>query len=129
MANDQTRIRKAGAKRGEKPGEGATAMRLKNPAGKLTAMNGPAAGKIFMLDYTRVTVGRGPNNVIRLDDDYTISEHENAIFETKGGKVVLIDGGGTNVVLLNGQEAPGEHALKFGDLIVIGETTLRLDPP
>ena len=86
---------------------------------RITARNGPLAGKTFTFLGRRITIGRGTKSKIRLDDQDVSRSH--ACICRHEGDVVIEDLKSGNGVFVNGvavQRAP----LKPGDVIRIGST-------
>ncbi len=86
---------------------------------RVTARNGPLAGKTFTFLGRRITIGRGTKSKIRLQDQDVSRSH--ACLCQHEGDVVIVDLKSGNGVFVNGvpvQRAP----LKPGDVIRIGST-------
>jgi pSer/pThr/pTyr-binding forkhead associated (FHA) protein len=86
---------------------------------RITARNGPLAGKTFMFLGKRIVIGRGKKSKIHLQDEDVSRSH--ACIWRHEGDVVIEDLKSGNGVFVNGvavQRAP----LKAGDVIRIGST-------
>jgi len=68
------------------------------------------------------SVGRHPNNTIQLLD--TVVSKEHCIVEARGVLTILRDLGSMNGTFINGERVAGERALRHGDEIRLGNTTL-----
>ncbi len=99
-------------------------------AGKLTIVEGPGAGTSLPINGTSSLIGRDETNHIQLDfGDDTVHRKGHAAIECRKGAFRLFPKKGGNPVAVNGKDVSGDCPLAFGDLIVIGLTTLRLDKP
>ncbi|MHB8792995.1 MAG: FHA domain-containing protein [Thermoleophilia bacterium] len=81
-------------------------------------------GKIFELKGG-ATIGRSPRSQIVLPDDYVSSTHAR-IFARKQF-LFLEDLGSTNGTFIDGRRIEGEHQIKPGQEIVIGDTIFRYE--
>ena len=96
--------------------------------GWLMIVDGAGEGQTFALDKHAIQIGRGEDQDIQLAfGDNAISRKSHAIIVYYGEQrgFLIRDGRKPNPVLVNGRSLPGEKYLKNGDLIRIGETTLR----
>lgn len=103
--------------------------KVKNPVGWIVVVDGPGAGEWFTLNGGLASIGRGDDQTIRLDfGDMAISRSNHAAlaYDNTDHVFLLGDGGKANSVLVNGTPTSGTAPVKDGDLISIGETTLRL---
>lgn len=71
-----------------------------------------------------ILVGRSPGADIVLPGAYVSGRH--ARFTTKGPALLVEDLGSTNGTLACGKEVVGQTVLHDGDLVQIGETTMRV---
>jgi hypothetical protein len=99
------------------------------PVGWIVVTDGPGRGAAFTLGAGVSSIGRDEDQVIQLDfGDTAISRHMHAAIaydpETRG--FFLGQGGKSNIVRLNGRPVLSTEDLKDGDVIRIGETTLKL---
>jgi pSer/pThr/pTyr-binding forkhead associated (FHA) protein len=97
------------------------------PAGgefALKALTGPRAGQTVSVGPGKLSVGRGPNNDLPLEDDYVTGVH--ARFENRDGRLSVLDLGSTNGTLVNGAKAGGLTVLTPGDSVRIGATEFRV---
>ncbi len=81
-------------------------------------------GKMFALKGG-ATIGRSPRSQIVLEDDYVSSTHAR-IFARKQF-LFLEDLGSTNGTFIDGRRIEGEHQIKPGQEIVIGDTIFRYE--
>ncbi|MHB9112188.1 MAG: FHA domain-containing protein [Thermoleophilia bacterium] len=81
-------------------------------------------GKVFELKGG-ATIGRSPRSQIVLPDDYVSSTHAR-IFARKQF-LFLEDLGSTNGTFIDGRRIEGEHQIKPGQEIVIGDTIFRYE--
>ena len=70
-----------------------------------------------------LTIGRGEDCAVRLQSPYASRQH--ARIELRDGEPVLVDLGSRNGTLLNGTRVEGTASLNHGDLIAIGDATIR----
>jgi len=89
---------------------------------KLTFESGPFAGRIVALPNQTVTFGRAPDNDVVVGDAATSGRHGR--IEVRGGAFWISDLGSTNGTLVNGEPVI-ERQLSHGDLIAIGQNTIR----
>jgi pSer/pThr/pTyr-binding forkhead associated (FHA) protein len=117
---------------GDAPGNSdglVTIADLKRVVGRLTVVDGPAAGKFWELRSTTTSIGRDARNDIQLEWDDTVHRKAHAAIEFVGNGFRLHNMQRGNPVTVNGEAVGKHHDLAFGDRIGIGSTTLRLDPP
>lgn len=86
---------------------------------QLTCIEGPAEGRAFILNSSRIVIGRGRSADIVLDDP-SISRHHAEIRLGKT-RTVLRDPGSKNGVFVNGIRT-SNRALRSGDTIRIGKS-------
>ena len=91
-------------------------------AALLTFESGPFAGRMVALPSQMVGVGRAPDNEVVVGDPATSGHHGR--IEVRNGYFWISDLGSTNGTLVNG-EAVIERQLSDGDLIAIGQNTMR----
>ena len=99
------------------------------PVGWLVVVSGEGRGHYFPLQGGVSQIGRGPDQAISLDfGDMAISRegHASIAYDVETNAFYLGHGGKQNIVRLNNRPVLGTETLKHGDLIRIGETTLRL---
>jgi hypothetical protein len=96
--------------------------------GRLTVLKSPALeeGTSFELDSAALTIGRGGQNDVPLEDDEFASARH-ARFEPRRDGVWLQDRGSTNGTFVNGTRIDRPRRLTAGDVVRIGETDLRYD--
>ena len=87
----------------------------------LVVLAGTNVGEMHKLDGPEVVVGRAKNATLRLNDDGISRRHCRIVLV--GKNVVIEDLGSANGTLVNGQKVT-THALKDGDKIRVGATTL-----
>jgi chromosome segregation ATPase len=78
-------------------------------------------GIVHMLSR-RTTLGRTPDNDIRIDEDF-ISRHH-AVLLLSGGSTIVEDLNSTNGTYVNGERI-NRRALKEGELVTLGKTEFR----
>ena len=79
--------------------------------------------RLYSLEEGRVGIGRGADNAVVLQDNLVSRQH--AQLEYDGEMVYLYDIGGKNPVRVNGEPISGPRELADGDLIAIGELTIK----
>ena len=82
-------------------------------------------GREQRLDARTLTLGRGQDNDIALDDDFASARH--ARIEPRRDGVWVSDAGSTNGTFLNGARLSKPRKLEPGDVIRIGNTDLRYE--
>lgn len=84
-------------------------------------------GQQFIFPLTPVTsIGRASTNTVVLEDDYVSNEH--ALLMLRGQQWWLEDLNSRNGTLLNGAPLTEATVVSPGDVIVIGNTQLRVEP-
>jgi general secretion pathway protein E len=92
--------------------------------GNLQVISGGPTGLVFPLEGERVTIGRGLDNLVRIDDQ-SVSRHHAVLVLDNGGYKIL-DLGSQNGTCVNGARIL-ERALHAGDQIRLGLVELRFD--
>lgn len=98
------------------------------PVGWIVVVTGPGRGESFTLQAGMSQIGRGEDQAISLDfGDSAISRtnHAAIVYDPESFQFYLGHGGKSNIVRLNGKPVISNELLKNGDLIRLGETTLR----
>lgn len=111
---------------GETPSANRTISR---PVGWLVIIEGPGTGAWFTLQSGLTQIGRGEGQTICLNyGDTAISRatHASVAYEPADHRFRLGQGECKNDILVNGTSVQGTTDLAHGDLITVGETTLRL---
>lgn len=88
----------------------------------LVQVEGPEIAKTYELKQYRTTIGRAPDNAVRIDDP-TISSHH-AYIEKSKNHLVIYDKKSTNGLFVNLNRVE-QSELNNGDLIGIGRSELR----
>jgi hypothetical protein len=83
-------------------------------------------GDAYELDATQLTVGRGANNDLALENDEFASARHARIEPRRDG-VYVEDIGSTNGTFVNGIRLARERKLAPGDIVRVGETDLRFE--
>ena len=91
-------------------------------SGKLIVQSGPNRGVEYDISKPQITVGRGANNTIVLDDDTVSRNH--AIIRFAAGQFQLTDNNSSNGTSVNGSLI-AEALLSDGDIITFGSTEMR----
>lgn len=97
----------------------------------LVVQKGKQSGQKFRIAKWETSVGRAPENDVRLHD-WFVSKRHAMVIRTQQGGWLLRDLQSWRGTQLNGQAVKTDQALKDGDEIVMGSTTLRffgLVPP
>lgn len=98
------------------------------PAGWLVVVDGPGKGEHFAIFNGAAMIGRGEDQAIRLDfGDNAISRQNHAAiaYDLEDNRFYLGHGGKSNIIRLNDRPVLSTETLSGGDMIRIGETTLR----
>jgi len=93
--------------------------------GVLIVVSGALAGQRVDVGAQPVTIGKGPAT-IQISDDPAVSTRH-AEVALRGGAFVVTDLGSTNGTFVGGAPLAGEHVLRTGDELRIGETELRYE--
>ncbi|MFQ6549510.1 FHA domain-containing protein [Aestuariibius sp. 2305UL40-4] len=105
-----------------------TSGRSQFPVGWIVVTDGPGRGEAFALKAGMSQIGRGEDQTVQLDfGDMAISRtnHAAIAYDPETHKFLLGHGGKSNIVRLNDSPVISTEELKNGDMIRIGETTLR----
>ena len=96
--------------------------------GRLIVLKSPALdeGSVFELDSAALTIGRGGQNDVSIEDDEFASARH-ARFEPRRDGVWVQDRGSTNGTYVNGARLERPRRLTPGDVVRVGETDLRYD--
>jgi pSer/pThr/pTyr-binding forkhead associated (FHA) protein len=96
--------------------------------GRLVVLKSPALeeGTAFDLNSAALTIGRGGQNDVPVDDDEFASARH-ARFEPRRDGVWVQDRGSTNGTFVNGTRIDRPRRLTPGDVVRVGETDLRYD--
>ncbi len=94
---------------------------------RLVVERGANAGQTFTVAGSGGTIGRHEDNTIVLADARLSRRHARLAIE--GGALVVTDLGSANGTRVNGQPVTGSRALRPGDRIELGATTLRVEGP
>ena len=114
-----------------RPGEGdRAALAQKQPlqSGRLIVLKSPAIpeGTTFELDASALTIGRGGQNDVPIEEDEFASARH-ARFEPRRDGVWVQDRGSTNGTYVNGTQLDRPRRLTEGDIVRVGETDLRYE--
>jgi predicted Ser/Thr protein kinase len=107
------------------PAPGALTSIPAEPAEQLVITAGTAIGRRIALS-DELVIGRTVTGDGRLSDDREASRRHARIVRDATGQLTIEDLGSANGTLVNGELVRGRRALKVGDSIRIGTTTLRL---
>jgi len=86
---------------------------------QLVMQQGPTPGKVYPLSPGDITVGREVLNDIVVSEAEVSRKHARIIYQA--GSYILEDLGSTNGTYVAGQRLLGPHALRPGELIMLGE--------
>lgn len=92
---------------------------------QLVIESGPLAGRTFAID-PGLTIGREAHNTIAMPDNRKCSRDHCKVWRESPGRYSIADLGSTNGTLVNDEKIT-RQALKEGDVIAIGEVTLRFE--
>jgi hypothetical protein len=97
---------------------------LQDASALLTITKGKNEGKVFPIVGKKVTIGKGDENAVRIDDPAVSTLH--ASIELKGDVFELKDMGSKNGTFVNGRRVESRY-LGSNDIIAIGETELKFE--
>lgn len=89
------------------------------PTFQLIMKSGPTPGKVFALTQDELTIGRDTSADVVISDTEVSRKHVRLYLQ--GATYMIEDLGSTNGCFVNGQRIMGPHALKSGELIMLGE--------
>lgn len=134
MSGNETRIKRHGeAGSGEALDDISTQLIRDNSnqvVGRLTIVEGAGSGKTVNIFTGTNQIGRGDDMRVQINfGDDTISRQQHAVitFDAKELEVRIYDGGKPGGLWVNGTRVTSDQVIKFGDLIRLGETTLKLE--
>jgi hypothetical protein len=134
MSGNETRIKRQGESGGGEALDDISTQINRDASnqviGKLTVVEGPGAGKTVKLFSGTNQIGRGDDMRVQINfGDDTISRQQHAVitYDTKKLEARIYDGGKPGGLWVNGARVTADQAVKYGDLIKIGETTLKLE--
>ena len=93
---------------------------------RLVCLRGPYTGQSFPLSHAPTTVGRASTAAISLPADLSLSRTHAEITYT-GGRHLLSDTGSVNGTVVNDEPLTDPLPLVPGDVIALGDTTLRYE--
>ncbi len=91
---------------------------------KLVITEGSNAGETLSLSGETITLGRGGDSTIRLDDDYVSTRH--ARFVTNGEEWFIEDMGSTNGTYIGSSRVTRATAITPGTAVRLGKTVVEL---
>lgn len=97
-----------------------------NQASMLTIIDGPLSGTTYTLGSQSITLGRAPDNVVVLNDEFVSSHHARVYVDPTTGRWAIEDLGSTNGTVVNGQRLARSMVLPAGVPVRIGGTTFEL---
>lgn len=85
----------------------------------LQAIDGALAGRSFPITAEGITLGRDPENTVRIEGPNVSRQHARVLIHN--GAVWVQDAGSRNGVFVNGQRVADHKQVKAGDRIGVGE--------
>ncbi len=92
--------------------------------GILVVLSSNFFGKTFVIDKSRMVIGRLDECDIAIDDPRISKRHCEIIFD-KDDKFYIEDIGSKNFTFLNGKKIKKKFHLIYGDRIIVGSTIMR----
>lgn len=89
---------------------------------QLVMRAGPNPGKVFALDRSDISIGRGANNTFVINDAEISRNHARLTKSEEG--YLIEDLGSTNGSFINGRRISGQQALNSGDSLQLGENVI-----
>ena len=89
---------------------------------ELNVQGADGTRRVLGLEKDRITIGRSRDNDVFLPDQWLSRTH--AAVRGDEGSFFVEDLGSKNGTLINGRKLEGEHQLRHGDVITLGEHTL-----
>lgn len=136
MSGNETRIKRPGEAGGGEALDDISTQLIRDKSnqvvGKLTVIEGPGAGNSVNIFTGTNQIGRGDDMRVQIAfGDDTISRQQHAVitFDAKNLEVRIYDGGKPGGLWVNGSQITSDQPVKFGDLIKLGDTTLKLEQP
>lgn len=136
MSGNETRIKRQGEASGGEALDDISTQLIRDKSnqvvGKLTIVEGPGAGQSVNVYSGTNQIGRGDDMRVQINfGDDTISRQQHAVitYDAANLEVRIYDGGKPGGLWVNGERVTADEAIRFGDLIRLGETTLKLGQP
>lgn len=136
MSGNETRIKRQGEASGGEALDDISTQLIRDKSnqvvGRLTIVEGPGAGQSVNVYSGTNQIGRGDDMRVQINfGDDTISRQQHAVitYDAANLEVRIYDGGKPGGLWVNGERVTADEAIKFGDLIRLGETTLKLGQP
>jgi pSer/pThr/pTyr-binding forkhead associated (FHA) protein len=136
MSGNETRIKRHGEAGGGEGLDDISTQILRDQSNqvvaKLTVIEGAGSGNSVKIFTGTNQIGRGDDMRVQINfGDDTISRQQHAVitYDAKNLEVRIYDGGKPGGLWVNGTQVTSDQAVKFGDLIKLGETTLKLEQP
>ncbi len=134
MSGNETRIKRDGNAGGGEALDDISTQLIRDKSnqvvGKLTIVEGPGTGNTVDIYSGTNQIGRGDDMRVQINyGDDTISRQQHAVitFDSAKLEVRIYDGGKPGGLWVNGNRITSDEAIKFGDRIKLGETTLKLE--
>ena len=115
---------KAGSQRAQKQPKPKPPRKRRGAPSKLVITEGSNAGESVQLSGETITLGRGGDSTIRLDDDYVSTRH--ARFVTNGEEWFIEDMGSTNGTYIGSTRVTRATAITPGTAVRLGKTVVEL---
>jgi pSer/pThr/pTyr-binding forkhead associated (FHA) protein len=112
------------ARRTRQPSKPKPQRRRRGAPSKLVVTEGSNAGESVALSGETITLGRGGDSTIRLDDDYVSTRH--ARFVTNGEEWFIEDMGSTNGTYIGSKRVTRATAITPGTSVRLGKTIVEL---
>lgn len=93
----------------------------------LQAVVGPLAGRSFPITAEGISLGRDPENTVRIEGPNVSRQHARVLLHN--GAVWVQDAGSRNGVFVNGQRVADHKQVKAGDRIGLGEHVFEVVVP
>jgi hypothetical protein len=111
-----------------RPPVGSVPASAASAGGRLVVQESPVLDEddAFSIDSAPLTVGRGGQNDVAIEgDEFASARHVR--FEPRRDGVWVQDLGSTNGTYVNGIRIDGARRLSSGDVVRVGETTMRFE--
>lgn len=107
-----------------KPAKEKPARKRRGTPSQLVVVDGPNSGESVPLTGEAITLGRGGDSTIKLDDDYVSTRH--ARFVTNGDDWFVEDLGSTNGTYLGNTRVTRAVAVSSNTAVRLGKTVVEL---
>ncbi|MFZ5482489.1 MAG: FHA domain-containing protein [Myxococcota bacterium] len=94
---------------------------------QLLCLEGPLAGRAYVITAEGLRLGRDPQNEVHIDDAGVSRQHARVLLHN--GAVWVQDAGSRNGIFVNGERVPDHKQVKVGDRLAVGTSVFQVSMP